>query len=123
MYCSRCGKNNSDEARFCSGCGCEFINVRQIVSQNADDKNNAVNVIAFAFTVISVAVFIITVTAERMSRNDMIGALAVSAIIAIVSLAMIVSLKKRKKCINAFGWLSLVFDVLITVIFLCTLVF
>ena len=30
MFCTRCGKENSEEARFCSGCGMEFADVPDV---------------------------------------------------------------------------------------------
>ena len=37
MYCTQCGKNNLDNAKFCIGCGAELSNVKTV---NSNPDNN-----------------------------------------------------------------------------------
>ncbi len=42
MYCSKCGKENPDQAKFCSSCG-NVLNLAESIIQNTSEPGSEIN--------------------------------------------------------------------------------
>ncbi len=107
MYCKKCGTQNPDQAKFCTMCG-NVINNSNLNPRSPGSV--AANAVSFSLTVISAIILVIYMTADRMSKNDMIGGMCIVGGIALVALAVIVVLKLKKIRVDTLGWIGFTFD-------------
>ncbi len=42
-YCTKCGAENNDDAKFCEYCGNEFVSVNKETNDNINNQNNTYN--------------------------------------------------------------------------------
>lgn len=76
----------------------------------SNSKCVAANAISFSLTVISAIILVIYMMAGRMSSNDFVGGMVIVGCVSLVSLIIILVLKKKKMKVDALGYIAFVFD-------------
>lgn len=116
MYCYKCGKEISDEAYVCTGCGCIVGTTKSGVKANTgaiEEKNIDISGIIRAITYVFIAIFVISIGSgifnlniygykdvyyAYMSEGSIIWAFLSSVCVFINSIiALIFSLKNKDK--------------------------